>query len=343
MRTAKLTTLLMLLVLLGTTSCHELFDLLDEFHPKETTVTEYASGLAAPFGLEVDAQGNVWIAEAGTGNNDGRISVITSRNKVYPVIEGFTSVLLPNEPTALGISHFILKDHTLWILNGVEGKLYRADIASFHPGDTPLQAGGLESQDIAPFVLEYDFGDVDTEESNPYNLSMGPDGDLYIADAAANAIIRREAGTGGLSVFAALPGISNPTQVGPPVIDAVPTGIVFNGQKFLVSTLTGFPFPEKEALIYAVDLHGQVSVYQEGFTSLVDITLGPDKRPVVLQYAVFGQGFAPMTGRLIHAKGQEEEVMLDKINYPLGVGREGFGTYYVTHSVDGTVQQISLY
>ena len=67
---AKLIPLLTLLTLWATTSCHELFDLLDELHPGETTVTEYASGLSTPFGLEIDAKGNVWVAEAGTGNND---------------------------------------------------------------------------------------------------------------------------------------------------------------------------------------------------------------------------------------------------------------------------------
>ncbi|MEQ9423804.1 MAG: ScyD/ScyE family protein [Cyclobacteriaceae bacterium] len=342
MRT-KLTTLFTLFALIAMTSCHELFDLLDEIHPQETKVTEYASGLSTPFGLEVDAKGNVWVAEAGTGNNDGRISVITSQGEVYPVIEGFVSVFPPEEPNALGVYHLILKDHTLWVLNGVEGKLYWADLSSYHPGDTPLQPGDLASQDIAPFVLDYDFGDADTGESNPYNLTMGPDGDIYITDAAANAIIRREAASGDLSVFAMLPNIPNPTQVGPPTIDPVPTGIVYDGEKFLVSTLTGFPFLENESLIYEIDLDGNVSVYQEGFTSLVDITLGPDKRPVVLQYAVFGQGFGPMTGRITHAKGPEEEVILDKINYPLGIARKGLGTYYVTNSLDGIVQKITLY
>ncbi|WPP50469.1 ScyD/ScyE family protein [Catalinimonas niigatensis] len=340
MRTKPITPLL-LLVMLGTTSCHELFDLLDEFKPEEAKVIDYASGLSAPFGLEVDDKGNVWVAEAGTGNNDGRISVITSRNKVYPVIEGFTSVFPPNEPTALGVYHMLLDDHNLWAVNGIDGRLYHADLSSFKPGDMPLQASELESEDIATFVLNYDFGTEDTGESNPYNLTMGPDGDIYITDAAANAIIRREAGTGTLSVFTVFPDIDNPTEIGPPTIDAVPTGIVFDGYRFLVSTLTGFPFLENEALIYQVDLYGNVSICQEGFTSLTDITLSPDKKPVVLQYAVFGQGFAPMTGKIIKAEGQEKEVLLEEINYPLGIARRGIRTYYVTNSVDGIVQKVT--
>ncbi len=339
MRT-KLTKLLSLLVLLATTSCHELFDLLDELHSEEPKVIEYASGLNTPFGLELDPEGNVWVAEAGSGNSDGRISVITDQDEVYPVIEGFSSVVADEEPTPIGVSHMVLQDHTLWILNIVEGRLYWADVSSFQPGDTPMQASELEFQDIATFVLEYDFGDADTGESNPYNLTIGPEGNLYITDAAANAIIRREAGTGALSVFALIPSIDNPTEIGPPVIHAVPTGIAFNGHKFFVSTLTGFPFPKKEALIYAVDLEGNVAVYDKGFTTLVDIILDPDKKPVVLQFAKFEQGFAPMTGRVV--RSEENEVILDKLNYPLGIRRKGLKTYYVTSAADGTVTKLAF-
>lgn len=339
MRT-KLTAYLSFFVLLFSTGCHELFDLLHEFKSEESEVKvkEYASGLLTPFGLELDYQGNVWVAEAGTGNNDGRISMITSQNQVYPVIEGFTSIIPPDEPSPIGVSHLILVGPTLWFLNIAEGRLYHVDISSFYPGDEPMQASEIESEDIATFVLNCDLGDADTEESNPYNLILGPDGNIYIVDAAANAIVKREAETGELSIFAIFPDIINPTEIGPPLVNSVPTGIVYDGAYFLVSTLTGFPFVENEALIYQVDMDGNVSVYQGGFTTLVDITLDADAFPVVVQYALFEQGFAPSTGKVSGI----DEVMLDEINYPLGIRRKGKNTYYVTSSGDGVVHKIRL-
>lgn len=343
MKTAytKLTAFFSLLALLTITGCHEMFDLLDELRPdKENQVIEYASDLVTPFGLEIDGLGNVWVAEAGTGNNDSRVSVIVGKDKVYTAIEGFASVLPPDEPAALGVSHMLLVDFTLWMLNIAEGRLYWADLTSFQPGDFPLQAADLPYQDIATFVVDYDFGDEDTEESNPYNLTLGPDGDIFIADAAANAIIRRDAQTSELSVFATFPNIPNPTEVGPPAINVVPTGVAFDGQRFYVSTLTGFPFIENGAIIYEVDLDGNVSVYKEGYTSLVDITLGRDKKPVVVQYAVFGQGFTPMTGRITHAREQKDDIILDEVNFPLGVRLDGPKTYFVTNSEDGTVLKV---
>ena len=332
----KLIPLFSLLALLATTSCDELFDLID-VRPQPPRVSEYASGLTNPFGIEVDSRGWVWVAEGGSGNNDSRLSVITSQNKVYPVIEGFASALPPEDPAPVGISHFVINGTTLWMLNTVEQKLYWADLASWQPGDAPLQAGDLKSEDIGTFVRDYDF-DQDTGESNPYNLTLGPEGDLYIADAAANAIIQREANSGTLSVFATLPGLDNPTEVGPPVIDAVPTGIVWDGHRFLVSTLTGFPFPEGEAVIYAIDRSGKVSVDRKGFTSLVDITLSADQKPVVVQYA--DPEFAPQSGRVVYTNGEWEPVVLDKLNYPLGIARKGLKTYYITQSAAGSVQKV---
>lgn len=80
-----------------------------------------------------------------------------------------------------------------------------------------------------------------THDSHPYNLTKGADGHIYISDAGANAIIRRES-AGHYSALAEIPGFANPTPVGPPQVEAVPTSILFDGHDFLVTTLTGFPF-----------------------------------------------------------------------------------------------------
>src|SRR5947208_2617804 len=126
--------------------CKKVPDYLPTLH-----ITTVASGLVAPVGLETDANGNFWICEAGTGNNDAN-------------------------------------------------------------------------------------------DTHPYNLTKGPDGDLYISDAGANGIIHRKS-AGQYSVLAEIPGIANPLPIGPPQIQSVPTGILYDGHDFLVTTVLGFPFP----------------------------------------------------------------------------------------------------
>ncbi len=342
MRT-KITVFLSLLLLLGTTSCEEFYDIVDELKPKPPRVKDFVSGLASPLGIEADAEGQLWVTEAGTGNtptgtSDGQVSLITPEGKVYPVAQGFSS-FKSAEGVVNGLNHLILKDGVLWILHGIEGRLYKLDVSTFQPGDAPKQAKDLEYEDLGKFILGYDFKE-DTNESNIYNITIGPDDDFYIADAAANAIIRRDADSGELSVFAEVPAIAGTGSGEIPDAQSVPTGIAFDGERFLVSTFTGFPFPAKKAVIYELDLQGNVSVYQSGFSNLTDLKLGTDRHPVVVEYSNFtGQGFAPNVGSFIYSSRRKNVALLNNLNFPTSIERSGLKTYYILYNTDGKIQK----
>ena len=324
--------LISLLSLLLVTSCLDHEELVS---PSQVNVQDFSSQLAAPLGLAMDDKGLLWVTEVAAG----KVSVITPDGKSYPAITGFSVAVSP-ENTPDGLNHLIYKDGILYILHGVDEVLYKANVASFKPGDQPLTVGQLESEPIGQFVLNYKFAQ-DTDDSNLYNLTFGPEGDLYIADAGANAIIRRTK-TGEVSVFATIPGIANPTPVGPPFIQAVPTGIVFDGTRFLVTTLLGFPFPSNKARIYQVDTAGTVSLYQEGFTSLVDIILSANNQPIVVSVAEFGQmGPTPNTGKISRADGSQITTLLQGLNLPTSIVSGGPNSYYFSSLVNGTVQKIT--
>lgn len=329
---SKLLSVVSLLSLLMTTGCLDHRELTS---PNQLQVQDFSSRLAAPLGLAVDTKGLLWVTEVAAG----KVSVITPDGTVYPAITGFTVGLSP-ENTPDGLNHLAYKDGILYILHGVDEKLYKANVGSFKPGDTPLTVGQLDSEPIGQFVLNHKFAE-DTDDSNLYNLTFGPEGAMYITDAGANAIIRRTT-TGELSVFATIPNIPNPTPVGPPVVQAVPTGIVFDGTKFLVTTLLGFPFPSNKARIYQIDTNGTVSLYEDGFTSLVDIILGADKRPIVVSVAEFGQqGPIPNTGKIISKVGGQTTTLLQGLNLPTSIVGGAANTYYFSSLVNGTVQKIT--
>ncbi len=334
--------LLVIVVAFGLSSCQHFYDLLDEIEPQQPKVSEFATGLHTPMGLEMSQHNWLWVAEAGTGNNDGQVSMVTPNGMVYPAIVGFVSGMDP-EGNPSGLNNLLLMGDKLYILHGVEDRLYIADMEGFKPGDTPMHASELESHDIGSFVLAYDFGELDANESNPYDLTFGPDGDLFITDASANAIIRRESETGELSVFATFPAVPNPTTVGPPMIDAVPTGIAYDGHRFYVTTLVGFPFPPEEARVYQVDRYGNVLVYQEGFTSLVDVELDRQHNPLVLQFSRFGlsTGFTPNNGRLIRASDDSRNVLADDLNYPTALELIGERKAYVTDIQEGKIMRLN--
>lgn len=335
-------TLTLLVTFLGIfTSCHHFDDIIDDVEPTQPSTKVIATGLSAPLGLVMGDHNRLWVSENGPGDFAGQVSMIMPNGDVHTAITGFPSIISP-QGTPIGVNHMVYKNGMLYILSEVDGKLYMADVSKFKAGDSPMQASQLAAQDIKSFVLAYDFGAQDTGESNIYNLTFGPGGDLFIVDAAANAVIRRDAGTGDLSVFAFFPDIPNPTPVGPPTIDVVPTGIAWDGQRFLVTTLTGFPFIKGAASIYQLDKQGNISVYQEDFTSLVDIDLGLDKVPVVLQFSEFNLangGFQPMHGRVIMATGTNQTILKDELNLPTALVLDGRKAY-VTSLADGTVTRI---
>jgi sugar lactone lactonase YvrE len=327
MRTKRLS-LVSLFSLLLTTSCLDHRELAS---PNQLQVQDFASRLAAPLGMVVDNRGWIWVTEVAAG----RVSVITPDGKSYPAITGFTVALSP-ENTPDGLNHLAFRDGVLYILHGVDEKMYKANVSSFKPGDQPMTADKLDNEPIGQFVLNYKFTE-DTNDSNLYNLTFGPDGDLYIADAGANAIIRRTK-TGDLSVFATFPNF----KVGSIPAQVVPTGIVFDGTKFLVTNLVGYPFPAGQSKIYQVDTNGTVSVYKDGFTSLVDIILGADKRPIVVSVAEFGaQGPIPNTGKIISTVGGQTTTLLQALNLPTSIVAGAANTYYFSSLVDGTVKKIT--
>jgi hypothetical protein len=337
----KLNCFFALLVLLCLSGCEEFFDRFHDPKPRKTEVRDFVSGLNFPFGIEVDAKKQLWVTEVGTtAGNDGRLLLITPQGVVYPVVEGFSNLTGP-EGNLEGLVHLALQDGILWILHGTEGRLYRFDVNDFSPGQAPFEASELEYEDIATFVHDYPFEEP-LDHTHPYNLTVGPGGDLFIVDAGANAIIRRQVGTGTLSVFATFPDMPNP-GAGPPMIDVVPTGIVYDGRRFLVSSLTGFPFLPGAAKIYLVDLAGNTSVYQGDFSLLTDIELGPNRLPLVTQFATFGEmGFNPNSGRLLLASGSRINPVLD-LNFPTAIRKADTHAYYINGLADGKIKKVLYY
>ena len=321
-----------LLLLIFAAGCVD-HDIIED--PQSFKSEEFASGLLAPIGITQASNGYLWVTEQGDGNgNTGRVSVITPDGKVWPAITGFLSVISP-ENTPSGLTHLTYKDGKLYILHGVLGKLYVADVSNFKAGTTPvMDASSLPNETINLFVLGSNFK-IHKHESNIYNLTWGPNDDLYITDAAANAIVRRNPNKA-LSIFAELPPYTG--QNGP--IDFVPTGIVYDGNKFLVSSLSGFPFIEGISTIQQIDKSGNISLYKGGFTTIVDIVLTAAYQPLVVSFAKFAlpDGFKPFSGKISNASGG---TVLDGLMMPTDLERIGDKSYVAVSMALGKVYKLS--
>jgi len=290
----------------------------------------FVNNLKAPIGMALDEKGNIWVTEAGTGNNnnDGSVSMITPAGQKTVFVTGLISVI--NQGSIEGVSKLLYRDGKLYFLHGFSSKLYIADVSSFKSGDAPVNLLSIQSYDIGDFVKKQAY--TDPLNSNPFELAFGPDNNLYIADAGGNVIIKRNQANGDLSEFALIP----KTKEGK---DAVPTGIVFDGGKFLVSTLTGFPFTPGAAKIFQITTSGVVTEYNNtSFTTLSGITLSANNKPIVVQHGIFGMGFAAGTGKVLDENGN---TLLDGLSQPTDIVRSGERTYYLLSYKDGTISKLS--
>lgn len=316
------------------------------------TISTVASGLAGPMGIETDNHGNIWVSEGGTDtadakgdthNDNGKVIVITPSGKKYDAIINLSSYANVHSHELQGTVHILRDGGILYILSG--DNLYQADISHFKPGDAPIDANTLPVEDIASVISTIPSANNPENDSHPYNLIKGPDGDLYITDAGANAIIHRKSANN-YSILAEIPGQANPSfpGLGGPTIQAVPTSIRFDGRNFLVTTLTGFPFLSGKAIIYKVSLSGNVSVYQEGFTMLVDQAAGNYSNHIVVQFASSfnpASGYAPNSGSLLLVNGSTTKVLADGLNQPVAIKQVNNHKWYVTSLGDGSVLKVT--
>ena len=308
------------------------------------SVSTYASGVFGAVGIEIDNRGWIWVAQSGTGNNDSRISIVTGENQVYPFITGLPSELLPDGEIAGSEHVFFSPEGKLLIMQGGPGtdslsqSILVVDTTGFIPGTTStLDRSAIETvYKVGEFVLS----NVDTV-SNPYTLTFGPDNDLYIVDAAANVVVKRNNLTGDFSVFATFPDIPNNTGIGPPFINVVPTGIVYKDNNFYVGSLTGFPFSNNASTLYKVNATGDVSNYLTGLTTIVDVTTDLSDSLIILQHATFQlPPFMQNSGAVLGVNNGSIDTIVSGLNRPTSVRFKSINELFVSTLTDGKILRI---
>lgn len=316
------------------------------------TISTITTGLPGIMGIETDSKGNIWVSEGGTDtanatgdthNDNGKVVLVTPSGEKQDAIINLSSYANVHSTELQGTVHLLRDNNILYILSG--DYLYKADISNYKMGDAPIDANTLTKEDIASVIGPIASPNNPENDSHPYDLVKGPDGDLYIVDAGANAIIHRR-GENDYSVLAEFPSFSNPSfpGLGGPTVQRVPTSIQYDGSDFLVTTMTGFPFPADQAVIYKVSMAGVVSVYQNGFTMLVDQAAGKGTSHLVAQYASSfspASGYTPNSGSLIWVDGSTKKVLKDGLNQPVSIKQVDDHTWYITLLGDSSIMKVT--
>ena len=169
-------------------------------------------------------------------------------------------------------------------------------------------------------------------DSNPFGVLAEPGGRL-VADAGASALLR-VAANGTVETVAVFSPLPNPTPVGPPMVEAVPTAVARGPDGALyVGQLTGFPFAPGVANVYRMVPGQDPVVHCAGFKAIMDLAFGPDGSLYVVENATGGLFFAPNSGRLSRvAPGCNVTPVLEGLNRPTAVAVGADGAIYVTNN-----------
>jgi hypothetical protein len=161
--------------------------------------------------------------------------------------------------------------------------------------------------------------------SNPWGLVLTEDGaSLFVADASTNSVAKIDTATGRWQRITRFPPTPNPTPVGPPMTDTVPTSIRFYGNDLLVTSLSGFPFIGGAARVFSVNTTtGAFTPFIYNLSSATDIlilpTTGP--RPIffTLEFSLSMSATPPGPGRLLRYDTAASTVMSATLPAPVSM------------------------
>ena len=181
-------------------------------------------------------------------------------------------------------------------------------------------------------------------QSNPFGLALYGDDHLYVADASANSIRSVDLETGSFSTFTTFGPLPNNRGFGPPVVEAVPDSIHLVGDQFLITLLSGFPFPIGNAQVRAVNPDTGASVpFITGLTSAIDVLPAAGGGFFTLEFSA--DMLVPLPGRLRYfsSPSASPTTVSDCLITPTSMAQDSrTADVYVTEIATGRVVKVTL-
>jgi glucose/arabinose dehydrogenase len=289
-------------------------------------------GLVSPRGIAFDEEGNLYVAEAGSGGEKvlleiegttvsggltSQVSMITPDGSKSVAVGNLTSATDPFAAAALGVIRALPAGDSLWlVLSDAQGMTVFSDaIVEIDKTTTRVKTY------IDLRAYEEANNPDGTEEilSNPADIEFGPDGKLYIVDTGANTLFTWTEAED-LQVVHAWSD------------NSVPTSIEFaeNGDIYIGFLGQGLAPGGGKIEHWSADGSELLETFP-GLTNVTDILLSADGSLYAVQLMILGeQGPEPSSGSVVQVTDDGITPVLEGLDTPYGIAQDGEGNIIVT-------------